>query len=218
MSPGGIRGPGDAQAGVDRAHRAEIARAEQVGDEQRQRVVAIVEGLHQRPPRRPRGVGHSPGLVGVGRHRLFAQHRLAGLQGADGPFGVQAVGQGIVDGLDIRVVEQGLIVPVRSRHVMGPGEGRAPRRVARGHGQHLDPRREGPDIQQGRPGDAGAAQHADPQPSISGHGLSLPDDARAQAASGCVRCKHAFAAGRGPDRKCPPPPGRFDPSGRIQLL
>ena len=72
-----------------------------------QRVVLVVEGLHHHHTRvAVVRLGHGPGLVGVGRERLLAQDVLAGLQGGDRPVPVQAVGERVVDGVDVGVVHQ----------------------------------------------------------------------------------------------------------------
>ena len=52
-------------------------------------------------PASARDVEHLLRLRGVRRERLFAQHVLAGAQGADRPLVVQAVGQRDVDRVDV---------------------------------------------------------------------------------------------------------------------
>ena len=47
------------------------------------------------------------------RHRLFAEHVLAGFQRANGNVGMQECGQRDVDKLDLRVVQQ--VVEIRRR-------------------------------------------------------------------------------------------------------
>ena len=57
-----------------------------------QRVVGVVEPLHERDLRRRRGVAHLPGLVGVARRRLLGEDVFAGFDGGPVPRPVQRVG------------------------------------------------------------------------------------------------------------------------------
>ena len=86
---------------------------------------------------------------------------LAGFERLDGPEGVQAVGQRVVDGIHVGIGEQGVVgVEDRGDAVLGR-EGTRPLRVARRDRDHLDlvvrPRR----LDQGGRRDARRAQAAD---------------------------------------------------------
>ena len=91
----------DAHRRFDMAHGAERAGIDDRLHARRQRVIAVVERLHQDPAAALRRLDHRARLVGVGGERLLAQHVLACAHGPDAPLGVQAVGQRIVDGVDL---------------------------------------------------------------------------------------------------------------------
>ena len=79
-------------------------------------------------------LGHGSGLVGVGRERLLAQDVLAGLEGGDGPVPVQAVGERVVDGVDLGVVHQLLVAAHDAGNALLAGEFGGPLAVAGRHG------------------------------------------------------------------------------------
>ena len=112
---------------VDLGDVAQLARADDLDQALGQGVVLVVEGLHDHQP----GVAvvrlrHGPGLVGVGGERLLAQDVLAGLEGGDGPVPVQAVGEGVVDGVDVGVVDQLLVAADDAGNALLAGELRRP--------------------------------------------------------------------------------------------
>ncbi len=75
--------------GLDLAQLADRAAGDQGPDPVHLLVEWKDEGLPEQSPSPPRHVEHS---LGVGEHaaeRLFAEHRLARLERADGPFRVQ---------------------------------------------------------------------------------------------------------------------------------
>ena len=152
-----------------------------------QRVVLVVEGLHHHQTRvAVDGLGHGPGLVGVGREGLLAQDVLAGPQGGDRPVAVQPVREGVVDGVDVGVVDQ---FGVRVQHpgdVVLRGECLGPGAVAGRHGGHLRAARPSGWLDQSSGGDAGRPQDADPQHAVvTGAGLPIPGGAvRAAGARG----------------------------------
>ena len=64
-------------------------------------VEAVVEGLDEDHAARLGRFDHGLGLAGVDGEGLLAQHRLAGLQGGDGPRRVADRRQAVVDDIDI---------------------------------------------------------------------------------------------------------------------
>ena len=117
---------------------AELAPLHHVPHATEQGVIAVVERLHQHPAGAGGGSRHRLGLGRVGRERLLAEHVLAGIEGADGPLGVQPVGQGVVDGLDLRVGQQRLVAGIDMPHALACRESVGAPRVAR---RHRDDRR-----------------------------------------------------------------------------
>ena len=101
------------------------------------------------------------GLVGVGRERLLAEDGLAGLERGEGPASVQPVGQRVVDGVDGRVGEQGLVAVVDGRDPPLPREPFGPRPVAGRDRDHLDVGDLLGRFQKGARGDAGGAECPD---------------------------------------------------------
>jgi hypothetical protein len=147
---------------LDLAQLAQLARPEQLVQAGVQRVVGVVEPLHQRHPRRGRGVAHLPGLVRVARRRLLGEDVPARLHGGAVPRPVQRVRQRVVDDLDLGIGDQLGVRPddaldaVPRRERLGPGPvagGDRDEPVTRG------PR--GPDERE--LGDPGGAEDADPQ-------------------------------------------------------
>ena len=68
-----------------------------------------------------RGGKHGLRLGQAQRQRLLAQDVLALRCRLDGPLGMQAVGQGDVDGVNRRVGQQRLIAAVVARNAVGGG-------------------------------------------------------------------------------------------------
>ena len=60
----------------------------------------------------PGGGFHRLQVLQGGHQRLLAHDVLAGPGGANGPFGVQGVGQRVVDGVDLRILNQLLVAAV----------------------------------------------------------------------------------------------------------
>ena len=92
--------------------------------------------LHARPvPRRDQFMN----LGQVQRQRLFAQHVLARLRRSDRPRHMQMIGQRIVDGVDLRILQQILVRPVRFGETQRPRRLLRPALVARGDRRHFAP-------------------------------------------------------------------------------
>ena len=143
---------------------AELARADDLDQAPGQGVVLVVEGLHHHQP----GVavvrlGHGPGLVGVGREGLLAQDVLARLEGGDGPVAVQPVGQRVVDGVDVGVVDQLLVAAEHPGDPLLAGELLRPLAVPGGHGDDHRRLRSAGWLDECGGGDAGRPEDADPQ-------------------------------------------------------
>ena len=115
-------------------------------------------------------LGHRPGLVGVGREGLLAQHVLARLDGGDRPVAVQPVGERVVDGVDVRVGDHGGVGVQDPGDAVLAGEGLGPGAVAGRHGG--DHGAAGPPgrLYQSDGGDPGRPQDADPQHAVIGAG------------------------------------------------
>ena len=75
-----------------------------------------------------------PALLGVQRHRLLAQHVLAGFERAHAPGNMQVVGQRDVDRLDVRVGQQRLVATVGLGNAQLAGDTPRPCQIARGDG------------------------------------------------------------------------------------
>src|SRR5438445_6088143 len=58
-------------------------------------------------------------LSGRGCERLLAQDVLPSFRGLPSPFAMQGVGQWVIDGVDILVIQQRFITPVGSRNACG---------------------------------------------------------------------------------------------------
>jgi hypothetical protein len=107
----------DAERGLDVADGADRAVLDDLPHAPREWVVAVVERLHDDEAGAGGLVSHRLGLGGVGGEGLLTQHVLAGPQRSDRPSTVQPVGKRVVDGVDTRVVQQGLVA------VDGPRDG-----------------------------------------------------------------------------------------------
>jgi hypothetical protein len=74
-----------------------------------------VEGLDEREARLRGHVRHALGFGRVGGHGFLAQHMLTGSQRPNAPLAVQAVGQWIVDRIDLGIGEQVIIRLMNTR-------------------------------------------------------------------------------------------------------
>ena len=149
---------------VDPADVAQLARPHDLHQAPAQRVVLVVEGLHHHPT----GgavvrLGHSPGLVGVGGERLLAQDVFAGLEGGDGPVPVEAVGEGVVDGVDLGVLDQFRVTAQDAGNALFTGKLRGSAVVACRHRGHEDAPGPAGRLDHGGGGDAGRPEDPDPQ-------------------------------------------------------
>ena len=114
------------------------------------RVVLQAIGDHQQALGLGAGAHHAFGVGDAGRHRLLAQHVLAGLRRAHGVFGMHVVRQHDVDEVDRRIVadavEAGVVVKSLRRHAVLVGDGTRLGRVA------ADERRDAHMLARQRPG------------------------------------------------------------------
>src|SRR5205814_1877161 len=69
--------------------------------------------------------------------RLLAHHVLAGAGGVNRDLGVQTIGSGDRDHLDVGIAQQLAVVGVRARDAVPPGEARGVSPRGRGHGDDL---------------------------------------------------------------------------------
>ncbi len=76
------------------------------------------------------------GFRGVGDGGLFEKDVFSGLEGFDGPFIVEAVGEGVIDCVDGGVVEKGLVGGVDVGDVVLLGVGIGADRVTSGDGDN----------------------------------------------------------------------------------
>ena len=134
-----------------------------------QRVIAVVESLDDGDARCGGSIGDLPRLGGVGRERLFAQHMLARGDRRQGPFGVQPIGERVVDGVDLRVGDE---VGIRRQHpcdavLVGVALGAFG--VTGRDGHDVDVRNAAGGLHHRRRGNLGRAQNADPQPILRRH-------------------------------------------------
>ena len=149
---------------VDLGDVAEFAGADDLHQALGERVVLVVEGLHDDHTWVAAGrLGHGPGLVGVGREGLLAQHVLAGPQRRNRPVPVQAVGERVVDGVDLGVLHQRRVAVQDAGNALLTGEFRRPLRVARRHRRDDGHPRPAGRLDQCGGGDAGRSQNADSQ-------------------------------------------------------
>ena len=65
-----------------------------------------------------RGLNNFGRFFRVHRHGFFEQHVLARLQGVQGDTGVKVVGSGDSDGVDVRLIEQIVIIGVGTRDLV----------------------------------------------------------------------------------------------------
>lgn len=123
------------EVGVHRAKVAEIAAAEHLMRRDPPGMEPVHECFHHLELRVPTSLGgEQPGPFGIEGERLLAEDMLPRLEGAHGPWDMERVGEGDVDGIDLGILEQLLIATMMhraaglGRHLLGP------RPAARGHG------------------------------------------------------------------------------------
>src|SRR5437588_1335765 len=104
----------EAEGGPDEPQPADRALGDELGQPLRLRRVTPHERLHQQPACVLGGVEGVLGIGGGSRERLLAQHVLAGLERADRPRHVERVRQRDVDRLDVLILEEPLVAPVRA--------------------------------------------------------------------------------------------------------
>ena len=141
---------------------AQLAVGEQRHQPLHQRVVEVVEPLeqHQRPA--PRQVAHLGGLGGVAGERLLGQDVLPGEDRRPVPGRVQAVGERVVDRLDLGIGDHVGVRRVDPLDAVGLGERLGPVPVTRGDRDESRPGGRG-GADDGQLADAGRPQHSDPQ-------------------------------------------------------
>ena len=135
----GELGEREAQRRLDPADRPELAAVDDVAHALRERVVAVVERLHHDEPGARRDGGDGFGFLGVRGERLLAQHVLARFERGDRPLRVQAVGERVVDRVEVGIGER---APRTSRAPSGCRASSRTRR--RGCGPGPRPRRSSP--------------------------------------------------------------------------
>ena len=166
---------------VDPGDVAELARADDLHQPLGERVVLVVEGLHDDHTWVAAGrLGHGPGLVGVGREGLLAQHVLAGPQRGDRPVPVEAVGEGVVHGVDLGVLDHRGVAVQDPRNALLAGEFGGPLAVACRHGGDDGHPRSAGRLDQCGGGDASRSQDADSQHAAV-TGRCAPDDSEMSA-------------------------------------
>ena len=201
-----------------RAHAVQASEAGDVVDDAvGEGVVAPMERLHQHLAARFRCVAHGASVIGVGRHRLLAEHVLAGLQRADRQRFVVAVGQRVVDGVDVVVGEEFVVGAVDVLDAVLAGEGAGAGDVARCDGGDDDVVDDLRRRQQRHRRDARGAEHADAQHAVAQHAhpatractrvlifvvTSVGRVSSAwRSASSRIACSAVFIAGTPPVRK-----------------
>ena len=97
-----------------------------------------MECLHHNAVRFRSQRGDLPSFIGICRERLLAQHVLAGGECSARPPAVQAVGQGVVDGIHIRIGDECLIAVVHPGDSVFGGESLSAVAIAGGHRGHHD--------------------------------------------------------------------------------
>ena len=99
----------ETEARLDHADFADGPGLDEFDEPGRLRMQAVHEGFAQEGAGLAGGVHHGVGLKGGEAHRLFDENVLAGLGGLDGPLRVARMGRGDIDGLDLRIGDQGLV-------------------------------------------------------------------------------------------------------------
>ena len=103
-----------------------------------ERVVAVVERLHHHEPGAIGDRRDLLGLGGVAGERLLAQHVLARFERGDRPLRVQAVGQRVVDRVDVGIGEEVGVGVEHPRDAVLGRERVGPRAITRGDADDLD--------------------------------------------------------------------------------
>ena len=82
---------------------------------------AVHKGFHELEIAGISGIGHGNRIGGRRRQGLLAEHMLAGAQGAQRPLGMHGIGQGNINGVDVRIVQQRVIAAVAVGDVVAGG-------------------------------------------------------------------------------------------------
>src|SRR5947199_338167 len=138
----GLRSPVAAQVGhreLEMQHRADRAGADQFSRPAPVRLIAqlVVDAGAARAPLGH--LDHALRLTRGERHRLLAQHVLAGLEGRDGVARVGVRGRRHEDEVDVAAAGQLLAAPERVRNIELPGHGCRPRAIPARHRRHHRP-------------------------------------------------------------------------------
>ena len=136
----------------------------------RERVVPVVERLHHDEPSTRRDRGDLLGFLRVRGERLLAQHVLAGLERGDGPFGVEPVGERVVDRVELGIGEERGVRVVHLRDAVLGRERVGAAAVSGRYGSDDGFVAIAGGLDRGRRRDAGRAEDADPN---WVHGASL---------------------------------------------
>ena len=155
---------GGREGHVDLGDVAQFARADDLDQTLGERVVLVMEGLHDHDTWVAIvHLGHGAGFVGVGREGLLAQDVLAGVEGGDGPLSVEPVREWVVDGVDLGVLHQRRIAVQHAGNSLFTGEFGGTFGVACRHRGDLGPAGSPGRFDESRGGDVGRSQNADSQ-------------------------------------------------------
>jgi hypothetical protein len=116
----------DAKVRFDVADRSQLAAVGDGFQSGGKRMVPVVKRLGEDTAGASCGLSHATGLLCVGREGLLAEDVLSRLEGLYAPFTMQPIRERVVDGFDVRVIEQGSVRGVDSRDPMLPGERAGP--------------------------------------------------------------------------------------------
>jgi len=132
IATGDVEGEG----GLDNVDLAHCAFRDHGPDALRLGMEAVHEGLRQQDVVPGESIDHGLRFRCVAGQGLLAQRRFACLGAPDAPGGVLAVGQGVVNGVDVGVGEQLLIGAVGGGNVRLAGKSPGPLQIAAGHRRH----------------------------------------------------------------------------------
>jgi hypothetical protein len=123
--PSGVFGTSEREAhdNVNMSQGANLSRRGKFDHAVHDGVVAVMEGLHEDGSTVCLDVTNSSRLCGCAGRGLLAQHMLACCHGFDIPRSVKAVRERVIDDLNLRVINHGLIILEYSRDSVSGGIG-----------------------------------------------------------------------------------------------
>ena len=152
---------------VDLRDVAQLTRAHDLDEPLGERVVLVVKGLHDDLAGiRVGHLDHGSRLVRIGREGLLAEHVLAGPQGRHRPVAVESVRERVVDGVDVRVLDQLGVGAQDPGNTLLSGELLGPVPVPGRHGRDNGTPGTASGLDESDGGDAGRPQDADPQHAV----------------------------------------------------